>query len=367
MKLWKYLDVDTLERHIDCGLVTCKFHKDFPELMILSYGREAVLQQHWDDVTQKCRGLIVNMTTGEIIARPFPKFFDCDEVGKPDTYSAILEAEPTQPTVAEKLNGSLGILYVHKGVHSIASKASFHSKHADWATDWYRKHIPDPCWPIGYTPVFEMICQDIQPHTVQYEHDGLYLIALVRNEDGEELGYTDLNFYAAANGVGLPRRFWKTLAEARDDNRSGEEGYVLSWWRKGAPPHRVRVKFPEFLRRRALFNRIGARQVFEQLRDFGELPNLWLDASMPHLVKRIREWESQLREAYNRIWQKSSIALHDALEGCTTRKEFADYFNTNYPDVSPVCFAVQDERNYQRVIWKLVGERFSFEAGENIA
>lgn len=131
MKLRNYLNEEKLQRYVEDGIVSMKFHNELP-LAIFTYSRHCVYTQLWDDVTEKCRGLIVDIDSGDIVARPFEKFFDFGDPRRPETHPENLPAR--LPIIVEKLNGSLGIHYQYKGHEGIASKASFHSVHAQWAT-----------------------------------------------------------------------------------------------------------------------------------------------------------------------------------------------------------------------------------------
>ncbi len=82
MRLDNYMDVVKLERHIKDGLVMVNHHKELP-LRILTYSRKVVLEDLWDDVTTKCRGLIVGPNQ-QIIARPFEKFFNLNTSYRPE-------------------------------------------------------------------------------------------------------------------------------------------------------------------------------------------------------------------------------------------------------------------------------------------
>lgn len=366
MKVWDYIDVNKLEGYIDSGFITCKFHKQFKDLMILSYGRETVQQQHWTPLTMRCRGLIVNMTTGDVIARPFEKFFDAGDPASVPPSGYELESRADRPLVLEKLNGSLGILYTGPDdQHYIASKASFHSKHAEWATNWYRENVRHGAWPFGYTPVFEMICQDIQPHTVKYDKDGLYLIGLINIDTGEELPYELLVSFAAHNNVGAARKFDLTLEQAMAAETPNEEGYVIAWHRPGTTPLRVRVKFKEFLRKRKLFNSITQKLVFEQMCNDRHFDEEALSLLPAHLAQRVRDWQSDLRSEYFRIKHSASIIMQRALTECSTRKEFAKFVNIR--PFAPVCFALMDEKDYKRVIWKIIEKNYQFEEQEDVA
>ncbi len=233
LMLKDYVNQMKLHDYIRQGLVDRKEHPFFP-LSLYCYGRKAVYDNVWDETTTRCRGLIVNNKTGEIIARPFEKFHNLGTAGMPETHPENLFPNPH---VTEKLDGSLGILYHYDDgflcQDYIASKGSFVSEHAKWATDWYRSHVGyRGRWPKGYTPVFEMICEkDVQRHVVSYggRRDGLVLTALISIETGWELPYDTLCNWAETNRLPYVRRFDKTVAEVLQENNPNEEGYVLTW------------------------------------------------------------------------------------------------------------------------------------------
>jgi len=327
MKLTEYLDVKKLRQHISTGLVTERFHDTLP-LAIYCYGKKAVFGNHWDDVTTKTRGLIVDIETNEIIARPYEKFF---AVGQNiDTDIAVAEADEKYgpPVITEKVNGCLGTFWRY-GIHwGIASKGSFHSPHAEFATKWMADHIEHHgklIFPEGYTPVFEIICQEVQPHVIKYAQDGLVLLDFIKLDTGEELGRDDVIQYAFRNDLWYSVTFHKTLPEALSTDSDELEGYVATYNRPGQTPLKVKIKFPTFLKNRKAF--------YEEL--------------------RLKE-KPQDTNKYAEIFTEASTMLRDALVSCTTRKEFAEFFQRSNPKLTPVCFAMMDERDHKKVIWRII-------------
>jgi RNA ligase len=76
MNFFTYLGVspqEFQEQYIETDYVSQQKHAEFP-LVIYAYGRKTVKEQKWDAVTSKCRGIVVNRETGEVVARPFEKF-----------------------------------------------------------------------------------------------------------------------------------------------------------------------------------------------------------------------------------------------------------------------------------------------------
>jgi RNA ligase len=186
MKIWDYLAVTPTQfqtDYVDTRLVDVAKHPQFP-LQLLCYGREAVHTNNWDAVIRKCRGVIYNIETEEIIARPFEKFFNLGTAGMPETdpedwhFDGNGIPDGCVPEVWEKMDGFLCTLYSYNGESYIASKGSFDSPHAKWATAWYRAHVTGH-WPKGYTPMFEGITPNIRIVVDYGKREGLALLALI--------------------------------------------------------------------------------------------------------------------------------------------------------------------------------------------
>lgn len=93
--------------YIEKKLISEQSHPEDPDVRIFNYTQVCQYEKAWDDVTRNCRGLIMNVKTGEVLARPFPKFFNYQE--------HLANGWPIpdgEPVITEKMDGSLGILYV---------------------------------------------------------------------------------------------------------------------------------------------------------------------------------------------------------------------------------------------------------------
>ena len=67
----------TLEKYYKDGLLHKQTHPTL-DLTIWNYSPRVQYERLWDDITIQCRGLVTN-TKGEIVARPFKKFFNYEE------------------------------------------------------------------------------------------------------------------------------------------------------------------------------------------------------------------------------------------------------------------------------------------------
>src|SRR6516165_5437692 len=144
------LNVEVLEQLIKDGYISRKFHRDYP-LAILNYTPQAQYDEKliWDTEMNLSRGLVYTVDSLEILTRPFPKFWNLNDTRHPETLEANLPNEI--PLFLEKLDGSLGVLFSYDGLNHVATRGSFHSDQAEWATKWLRSTYPKLNLPNGNT------------------------------------------------------------------------------------------------------------------------------------------------------------------------------------------------------------------------
>jgi len=374
----EYLDVEKLKSHVEAGLVDKREHKTLP-LVIYCYSRKAMQDDLWDDVTTRTRGLIVESTSGRIIARPWEKFFNISTTYRPETWLSNLPTK--QPTVQEKLDGSMGTYWkyeeadgvVHEG---IATKGSFHSEQAEWATKWLNEHYTDVSkgmpdfehgWPKDTTPMFEIIAQDVQSHPVHYdasEDNRLVLTALINIETGEEEPYETLHFYSMLNDIQCVEHFYgKSVAKVINEDRKNKEGYVLSWRRAGQTPLKVKVKHPSFLLIQKISHNATPKNILHALIEGrAEDVQRWMETESPELNQFVRGWFMRFSEAFGKIGLKVRETVIKAKTSCTTRKETALFLakkeNVLY---ASAAFAMIDEKDWGKVVWKMIKESIANE------
>lgn len=358
MKLSAYLDEKKLCDHINNKVVSARHHHYAP-LAIYNYTDRATFDGIWDDVTCKTRGLIVDQSTQEIIARPFEKFFNLGHQNRPETAFEALPAD--LPEITEKLDGSLGILYRYKGVPGIATRGSFGSDQAAWASAWYSKNLASAQWPEGWTPLFEIIYPDNRI-VVKYDYEGLVLLAMVHTETGEEIEYGRLKEIGDSNGCRVARRVWNTVDQIRTFNEPNAEGYVATWHKIGKPPLKVKIKFLDYCRLHRLLTSISPKAIWEMLRDGRPFDELLTDTPS-HYQEWVNSWRNRLQSEYGRIEQKAQTVYASCPhpyngQDKDARKQLAEFFTAgDRKSVSQVLFKMLDNQSYDEVIWKMVKEK----------
>ena len=294
MRIHDLLDAAELAADIDAGYIREQRHPTRP-LSILNYTEKAQFDRHWTKATLTCRGLIVD-AAGQIMARPFPKFFNHDE---PE--AVIAKRGPV--TVTDKVDGSLGILYPGPGnQHSIATRGSFTSVQAIHATKLWRERYDDWAPPRGYTVLFEIVFPENRIVVDYGDTDDLILLGAVNIATGSTLTPWDLTFHGPKADV-YP---FNTFAEALTaEPRPNAEGYVIHFHDTNT---RVKVKQEDYKRLHRIITGWNERSIWSLLKDGGTVASI-----AEALPDEFHAWATSvaadLHDAHTRILDETT-AVH---------------------------------------------------------
>lgn len=159
---------------------------------IVSYNftREAFKKRKWNDLTIKARGLFVDSSSENVVARGYDKFWNIDE----NDYTKLpaLHQKLQFPVYAyRKENGFLGLVSYNPKADDlfIASKSTNQGDFADMVRaeldklgDTCKEQIKNFCKANNCTLIFECINQDLDPHIIAYDDNGLVLLDIVKND-----------------------------------------------------------------------------------------------------------------------------------------------------------------------------------------
>lgn len=328
---------------IQQGYVSVRDHLEFP-LRIYNYTDKAQYDQVWNNVTMNCRGLIVDYD-GNIVARGFPKFFN---YGQPGAAEIALD-DVVQ--VTDKMDGSLGIMYqCPDGSYAIATRGSFHSDQAIFATNVLRTRYPGFQGIDGGTVLFEIVYPDNRIVLDYGDMADLVLLGSVNNETGRSYGPNNPMVYSwpgpKAEDFGS-----MTLAEALAlPPRVNAEGIVVRSYTDGAM---LKYKQEDYVRLHRLVFGLSEKAVWEHLSTHdgdisGMLEGLpdefhgWVrgkanDLTMMHSIIREKVWS-----LYNSMWPEYGIL---------DRKSFA-LAAYNYPEYRSYLFMCYDDKDISSAIWR---------------
>lgn len=351
--IFDVIDRDTFKKAIEDKYVKHQTHPDFP-YTIYNYTDACTWDQAWDEATLNCRGLIVD-DDANIIARGMPKFFNSDQ-----------EQAPTigldeKVIVSEKMDGSLGILYkLPDGSEAIATRGSFVSEQAIWATKWWNENRApiENYWrmgrPIdGLTFVFEVIYPNNRI-VVDYEgKEGLVLLGAVVNSSGAFYPIAELDGVECA-----PRYEFETWADVlASPQRVNSEGFVVQSAQTG---DMVKVKYEDYKRLHKYMTRVTERHVWECLMEERDLEaefagapdefHEWIRGVAARLWAQFEKRHLEVILGYRAIRFGRDTALFEVEDPREAKKNFALAIKDEADKA--LYFLMLDDRTITPMIWK---------------
>lgn len=337
MKLQEYLDVNLLNKMINLGYVLVNKHPNV-DLYILNYSKTCPIDKMWNDVTEKCRGLIVD-SEGNIKARPFKKFYNYEEIED----KSIIPNLPFK--VYDKMDGSLGILYWIDDIPYIATKGSFISEQAQIGTAILHAMGYDVFKELdkNITYLFEIITPE-DPKVINYgETEDIFLITGINIETGEEINIDDMIMFRPVYTYDNVKQ-WENLRECIDG--TNREGFVI----KFSNNFRLKLKYTEYFELHKILYSLSDNFIFDLIKD-GKTDDLMvLKDKLPEIQwNRIESIIKSYKKRFTELVIKSKAQYKI---GFNTRKQAAEYFKTcDYPQV---MFAMLDGKDITPFIWKII-------------
>lgn len=325
--------------------VRMQSHPTITDLRILNYTEKTAYARDWDRVTLACRGLIFREDTGEVLARPFRKFFNYGEAADPWEHNAWGGL-----TVQDKLDGSLGIGYMHWGQLHIATRGSFSSDQAIEANKILSEKYPAWQPPVGFTPLFEII-YPANRIVVDYgaERD-LYLLGYVKIEDGQTYHLAQWDTWPGPKAERFSYPTMNAVLAAPD--RKGREGFVIYFF--GSDTH-VKVKQEDYVQMHKVVTHLSEKRIWEWLsqgRSFqaliATLPDElfdWVSDVAEDILSLVRHFEAAVMLDYDGL----TATLSDA-NPSWSRKEFAERAR-HYPH-SKALFYMLDGKYITELAWR---------------
>ena len=382
--------LEKLEKYYEDGLLIKQTHPT-KDLTIWNYSQKVQYEKLWDDITMQCRGLVTN-SKGRIVARPFRKFFNLEE----------MDSLPSGDfKVYEKLDGSLGILFHYEeeltderryniwfnnnyetGIERFfdpnnipdydnpyyqptpktkdewvfASRGSFTSEQAIKGSEILKKHNLDSLHP-GYTYLFEIIYPENRIVVNYGSEEKLILLGIVHTmvDDFEmPLEYSEGLIGGCDFELVKSYNLGDDIESLKNTISNDNEGYVLKF--NDRPISRIKIKGEEYVRLHRIITNISNRDIWEYLKDnkpFDELLekvpdefNNWVKETVKDLTIRFDNINKDYTEIYENLKSRN-----------LDRKEFAirakQYRHSN------ILFNMLDGKEHKQSIWKILYPTYS--------
>lgn len=335
-----YIHIEDLERLMADRLVSKRPHPTLP-LFIYNYTAKAVTvnRPDWTPALCDARGLILDADK-RIVGRPFSKFWN---------YEQVIEQIPAGEDfeVWEKLDGSLGIVCNYLGHRVVATRGSFESDQAKWATAWldrkYGAFLPE----IGRTFLFEILFPQNRIVVDYGDRSEMVLLGVMRNSTG--LLMQDIFDFTTA--FPKAKRFDGIKDHSEIPEIPGEEGFVVRW-KSG---FMAKVKFDEYKRLHRLITQCSTRTIWELLRDGKELGEL-----VERVPAEFGDWvlvqANGLAQDFAHIVAESASAFLNAPKDVERREYAAWAKQQKYPSL---MFSMLDGRDIAPAVWKMIEPKWA--------
>ena len=337
--------LEKLNKYYEDGLLYKQVHPTLP-LTIWNYSEKVQYENLWDETLLMCRGLVTDHT-GDIVAKPFDKFFNIEE-GK---------FEPTEKfEVYEKMDGSLGIVFWYQGQWVVATRGSFGSDQAIKARELLKKYNTDIMF-RHLTFCFEVLYKNNRIVCDYGDYEGLVLLGTFDKNGKEydvemwrEYGFDVVKKYDGIND-------YKQLKEMV---KNDQEGFVV----KFSNGDRVKVKGIEYLRLHKIMTNVSTTGIWEYLKNGEDVMELLKDVpdefytKIKNYVKELRYFFMSISEDAGKRFDGKMYGKYNDKEPITDRKEFAEWVSEQPKHLSGILFRMFDRKDYSEIIWNLIKPEF---------
>jgi RNA ligase len=284
---------------------------------------------------------------GNIIAKPFPKFFNYEEHKPEDIPNENFE-------VYEKMDGSLGIIFNYEGEWLIATRGSFASDQAIKGKEMLDK-LNKTALITGYTYLAEIIYPENRIVVDYGDTEKLVVLGAYNNETGKEVEVDEM----VNEGWEVVMKY-KTWGEGYDllkeEISKDKEGYVIRF----SGGMRMKIKGTEYVRLHKILTNFSSKDIWELLKN-GEALEPFLERVPDEFDDWVKRTAMNLRYSFYSIDERAG-KLHDGFrygkyndkEVEPTKKDFAEYVKQFPVELAAVMFKMWDKRPYDYIIWNMI-------------
>lgn len=352
---------------IASGEILASKSKEFPELTVYNYSQDSHYAQNWNDITNSCRGLIVNTETGEIVARPFTKFFNN---GDPNKYNDF--PRTGRIDVMDKQDGSMGTLYQKPdGSMGMATRGSMNSEQAKHAEKVYNERYQGKWEPSpNHTYVYEIIYPENRVVLNYGDTDDVVMLGAIDKTTGKSIAWDEIN-KAGWPGPVVERYSYESFDDVVNDSKVGmnnKEGFVVHFLDHDK---RVKLKFDEYLALHRNMFSMSPKRVWETLKEgkdvkewAAEVPDEFyddIDKAATTMKSRYADYDKSARQLHADIMAKAPKGYTQG-ELIQTIRDHAktkhEHFNVG--DMIALVTAKQkgmDDTVYPKMFWKRLEPR----------
>ena len=249
--------INGINKEIFNKYINVSAHPLYPQLKIYKYANKTVYERYWNKFTILSRGLIIDDKDKRVIATPFIKFFNYDEI------EDIQNIFTKDFNISEKIDGSLGILFYYKKEWHIASSGSFTSRQAVKAIKMLHNKVNIDKLNNSFTYIIEIVYPQNRI-VIPYANECLYLLAIF-DENGYEINSEDVDTIALKIDLKRPKKvIFNNIDEAIKTTKRlpyDEEGHVIRF----SNGIRIKIKGLKYLEMHKLISDITPVRIWTKM------------------------------------------------------------------------------------------------------
>ena len=339
--------IEELNKLYDEGWLIKQVHPT-KDLTIWNYSRATTWEDHWNELTTRCRGLVTN-SKGEIVGQCLPKFWNWEQLVNAN-YPI-----PNEPfTMTDKMDGQYGGLFYYDNEWIITSRGSFESIYAKRAFELLQKYDYKKL-SHDFTYIFEIIFKEGRI-VLKYDFEDLVMLASINTATGIEKsiygqGFEDLGFKLVKKYDGI--NDFKTIKTMIANDA---EGYVIQF-KSG---FRMKIKGEAYCRLHSIVTEVSSRDIWRYLKD--RLPMTELLENVPDEFDAwVKEQERTLKLLYELFDMRCRYTYTSEVDPQEneTRKDIALRILKCDEDVRGILFNIYDNKDYSDAIWGKVYPKYS--------
>lgn len=354
---------EALHREIDAGYVTVRIHPTKKDLCILNYTQRTQIEKHWNDITRRCRGLVVEWKNSgdyvSVIIDSPQKFFNLSEPEAPDASLWLVD----DTYISEKLDGYyISIRNDSKYGLIVTSRGSFENQYVDAAMKLLPTGIPkdtdffcelcqdfpgDESIIVTKHPVPRLVCWGVN-HTVPTQENTYGWNGEIANKVSEE----QLKRYLKCNVEGI----------VIFRHSTGERVKVKTKWYLNLHRAISNCTFKNTLEVVCGGGRIRGETVTKYIDRSGEEQTLNVSQIPEEHYTMMCVWENQITDAYTKLMLKATTDFEAYKK--RTPKEYA--LESNSPrEVKNITFAMLQKKKpdeIQRMAWTTIRRKLERES-----
>lgn len=321
---------------------------DGVEVGILTYAVQSKNIWNYNN-SREARGITFNMKTGQIICRPFHKFFNVDE----NKYSQRNNIDWDNIVIMKKLDGSLVTPVLINNKVFWKSKSSFYSDVARKTQKLYEnsdvnfKLTIENYLKNGKTPIFEYISPDNRI-VVEYQEETLVLLNVRDIQTGKYTGESETISHIEKSILNID----ELINYVR--NLKDIEGFVVF---DGNDFYKIKTNW--YIERHHIISGISYRTILEYILNdsIDDYVSTINQLGYKKLSKEIlKMWDKVVNYYYN--LESEIMNIYESNSGKEI-KDFAIYVHENYSKYSAVLFDIYKKKDYNSNIKKLVYNHFN--------